>query len=351
MNLKFKPLSFPRDNKTHKAVIEWWYFNGHLWDKDKKHYSFMDCFFKADIKKINLPLLSKIPFKKNFGILSPYVYFSHSVLSDITGRKNYKDIQNISLVSSDSFSRPLLFVNYINPLIVRGYANYEISETSPFNFHVKTGNLDLRLESKKQPLLEGGRGYISLGKRKSYYYSLTDLSAEGEITIGKKRVEVKGKAWMDHQWANAAYNEYKDKWSWFSLQMENGTDIACIEYTDGKNKDCLVDIMDAKGKTEHYSRLLLTPGKDVWHSKKTKAKYPMSWRMEIPDKKIKLNVRSTMPDQEMIYGPINYWEGPVEAKGAIGKKKIKGIGFMELVGYPSDYNYLILTAKELTKNK
>ncbi len=56
-----------------------------------------------------------------------------------------------------------------------------------------------------------------------------------------------------------------------------------------------------------------------------------------------------MPDQEMIYGPINYWEGPVKAKGAIGKKKIKGIGFMELVGYPSNYNYLILTAKELTK--
>ncbi len=106
MNLKFKPLSFPRDNKTHKAVIEWWYFNGHLWDKDKKHYSFMNCLFKTDIEKFNHPFLNKIPFKKDFGILSPYVYFSHSVLSDISGRKTYKDIQNISLVSRDSFRIP-----------------------------------------------------------------------------------------------------------------------------------------------------------------------------------------------------------------------------------------------------
>jgi len=58
-----------------------------------------------------------------------------------------------------------------------------------------------------------------------------------------------------------------------------------------------------------------------------------------------------MPDQEMVYGPINYWEGQVEAKGVIDKKNVKGVGFMELVGYPSDYNYLLLTAKELTKNK
>jgi len=265
MNLKFKPISFPRDNKAHKAIIEWWYFNGHLWDRDKNHYSFMDCLFKADTEKFNHPFLNKIPFKKDFGILSPYIYFSHSVLSDVSGQKTYKDIQNISLVSTDSFSRPLLFVNYINPLIVRGYANHEISETSSFNFHVKTGNLDLRLESKKPPLLEGGRGYISLGSRKSYYYSLTDLFAKGEITIGNKRIEVEGKAWMDHQWANAAYSKNKDKWNWFSLQLDNRTDIMCVEYTDGKNKNCLVDMINAKGKTEHYNKLLLTPDKDVWH--------------------------------------------------------------------------------------
>ena len=35
--------------------------------------------------------------------------------------------------------------------------------------------------------------------------------------------------------------------------------------------------------------------------------------------------------------------------GAIGKKKVKGVGFMELAGYPSNYNFLLLTGKKVNK--
>ncbi len=101
MTSKFKPITFPRDHQAHEAVIEWWYFNGHLYDQEGAYYSFMSCFFKADAKKINLPILKNIPFKEKIGVL-PYVYFAHSLVSDIAGRKTYKEIQNISLVSRDS---------------------------------------------------------------------------------------------------------------------------------------------------------------------------------------------------------------------------------------------------------
>jgi hypothetical protein len=49
----------------------------------------------------------------------------------------------------------------------------------------------------------------------------------------------------------------------------------------------------------------------------------------------------------MIFGQINYWEGPMRVKARINGEKLKGNGFMELVGYPSDYNYLLLTGEEI----
>lgn len=345
MTLNFKPLSFPLDGKEHEAIVEWWYFNGHLRDKAGNSYAFMDCLFKADLKRIEAPsFLKKVPFRKKLVGENPYYCFAHSVVSDIANQKNYKDVQNYSLTSSDSFKRPLLFVNYINPNIFGGYANNEIVEKSLFKFHIKTENLDLELKSKKPPLLESGKGFISVCGRESYYYSLTDLRAKGVLNIENKIIEVEGKAWFDHQWTDVSKME---KWSWFSLQMENGTDIMCAEYDDGKNKAYLVDLIYPDGKQEHFNKLLLTPGKDVWKSKKTKAEYPLSFTIEILDKNMKFEVRSTMADQEMIYGSINYWEGPLDVTGTEDGQKIKGMGFMELVGYPSDYSFLFLAGKEL----
>ena len=52
-------------------------------------------------------------------------------------------------------------------------------------------------------------------------------------------------------------------------------------------------------------------------------------------------------DQEMIFGSINYWEGPLDVKASINGEQVSGSGFMELVGYPSDYSALALTGREM----
>jgi predicted secreted hydrolase len=303
----------------------------------------MDCLFKANLKKVKIPFLSKLPFHQLSG--TPYVYFAHSVVSDIAKQKNYKEIQYVSMSSNDSFSRPLMYVNYIDPIIAHGYVNCEIVEISPFNYHLKTKNLDLQLQARKKPLLEGGKGFVSVCGRESYYYSLTDLTAHGTIIIDSKKIAVEGKAWMDHQWADAPYR--KDKWTWFCIQLNDGTDIMCVEYNSGKSKDYLVDIIDARGRQYHSRRVLLEPGNKIWQSKKTKAKYPLEWFISIPGKKMFFNVRSIIGDQEMIYGAITYWEGPTKVSGTINGKKVTGVGFMELVGYPTDYNFPMLAGREI----
>ncbi len=343
MTKKILPVEFPRDNQSHRSIIEWWYYNGHLWDKEGNHYSFMDCLFQADLKKVQIPFLRKIPVKED----SNFIYFAHSIVSDLKKKKTYREIQNISMLSRDSFKRPLLFANYIDPLIIRGYANCEIAETGPFNFHLKTELLDLHLESRKQPLMEGGQGYISVCGRESYYYSLTDLRVKGVITIENRLIEVEGQAWMDHQWADCSYR--KDKWSWFALQLEDHTEIMCVEYDDGTNRDYLVDIIYSDGRQEHLNKLILRPGKEVWTSKETKSEYPMTWELEIPDRKMVFRVKSLIHDQEMIFGAINYWEGPTGISGEIDGRKVKGLGFMELVGFASDYHYLSLLGKRVNR--
>lgn len=340
--MKFQPIKFPRDHGPHGNIIEWWYFNGQLQDAAGHRYAFMDCLFKADIGKVKLPFL-RSPFKG-----MPYVHFAHSVVSDLGRKKAEKDIQNISIVSRDSYKKELMFVEYIDAMVTKGFAVSRIEEVAPEIFELKTEKLALRLKSKKPALLEGGAGHIEVCGRPSYYYSLTDLEVSGRIHSGGRWIDVAGKAWFDHQYADVAYS--KDRWTWFSVQLDNGLDLMLCEYSDAKRSDFLVDIIDRSGRQTHGNQLIIKPGRRVYTSKKTKAAYPMDFELTVPDQDLKLKIESLMPDQEMIFGTINYWEGPTKVTAVHKGKTIGGQGFMELVGYPSDYNFLLLIGREFGKS-
>ncbi|MCK4327029.1 MAG: hypothetical protein KAW41_00980 [Candidatus Diapherotrites archaeon] len=336
--MKYKKIVFPRDGAAHDNVIEWWYFNGHLKDGNGNGYAFMDCLFKAKPKEVKLPFLKKIPLKN--------AYFAHSLLSDIKDNVFYSSVQPLSILSRDSFSKPLFFVNYSHPSL-GGYLNYEIEEIDGFKYRIKSEFFDLTLSSTKKPLLEGGRGFIDLNSKQTFYYSLTNLETEGYVTVNGKRIKVKGKSWMDHQWADVPYS--KDKWSWFSIQLDNNTEMVCFEYGDKKKKTYLASISYANGRVAHASDLSLTPLGQVWESKRTGAKYPLSWRIQVPSKRIDLVVSPLMKEQEIIFGPINYWEGPLKVTGKVNNKKVAGKGFSELVGYPTTKSFVEFYEPELRK--
>ena len=138
---KPKKLRFPRDESSHDCIIEWWYFNGHLKDSKGNRYAFMDCFFKADSEKVNIPFLLKHPFRTS--------YFSHSILSDIKARKFYPRVDYVALVSVDSFSRDLLFIDYTHPVVIRGFVNKLIEQTGKSSYHIKSEDFDLKFKSVK----------------------------------------------------------------------------------------------------------------------------------------------------------------------------------------------------------
>jgi predicted secreted hydrolase len=364
--MKPRPITLPDDMSPHDTIIEWWYFNGHLADARGRSYAFMDCLFRANITKVNIPYFKNIFARGRAG---RFALFAHSVLVDLRAKTAAKDVQNISVASRDTFKRPLFYANYIDPVSVTGgFLAHEMAETAPGKFHIKTETLDLVMESRRTPMLEGGRGFITVRERESFYYSLTELKTTGMVRVDMtgdgaadavskgQWISVTGRSWMDHQWADAAYA--KDTWTWFSIQLENGMDIMCVEYDDGKGKNYVVDILDAQGHAAHGVQAIFAPGARTWKSKTTKAEYPLAWTITIPDivsgKDIILTASASVDDGEIIFGAINYWEGPVVVSAIIGggtdpagDKKIKGVGFMELAGYPSDYNYLLLTGQKM----
>lgn len=346
---EIKPVVLPKDNGPHDFVVEWWYFNGHLEDRDGNKYSFMDCFFKVDLVKVKIPHLAPHLIEDIFK-RGEYIHFAHSVVTDISKGKSYKEIQNISLLSHDSFKKDLLYINYKNASLGWESMNGKIIEITPNNFHLQNNNLNLVLISKKKPLLEGGHGYVGKPDNGSYYYSFTDMKVSGSININGKEIEVYGKAWMDHQWANTSYKGKSDKWTWFSFHLDNGTEIMCVEYDSlAIGTDILIDIIDKHEYQTQYRKAKISPLYRFWKSKKTKAKYPLYFEIEIPEANIMIKTEAEVKEQEMIFGQINYWEGPMKVEAFIDGKKVKGKGYMELVGYPSDYNYLLLESEELEK--
>ena len=335
-----KPISFPADEQVHDTTIEWWYWNGHVKDANGNRYSFTNCLFRADVAKAKIPFLKSLPLQSHI----PHAYFAHAVLSNITAQQTVKDAQHIVLVSLESFKNPLLHVSYHDPL-TRHEAVTEITETAPFAYQLKSKNLNLALVSQKPPMLEAGTGFISVAGRDSYYYSLTDLRVTGSILVDGNWITVEGKAWMDHQWADVPYA--RDCWNWFSMQLEDGTALMCVEYGMGEKKEGLVDVLRPDGTSAHYKKLALIPGTDTWKSPRTNAVYPMSWDIVIPEAGIHLSAHAPLADEELLLAGMNYWEGPVDVSGTIGEKTVSGAGFMELVGYPADYSRLNALADEV----
>ena len=343
MPFKNKPLKFPLDDSRHDSIIEWWYFNGHLQDARGNKYSFMNCLFKVDVKRVKIPFLSKIPMQT--------AYFSHSLISDIKNKNFHHRITPLSLLSADSFSKPFLYINYLNHPAIQSYTNCVIEQKTESLFHIKNEDLDLNLLSSKKPLLEGGKGFLNLQSSTTYYYSRTNLQTEGRIKIKNEWLEVKGISWMDHQWADKSYSKnLKDKWDWFSIQLDNQTEIVCGVYSDGKTKTQYAGISLADGRQENIQEFeAISLGKN-WISPKSKAIYPLAWIIKIPAKKIELQLTAKINNQEMLAGSINYWEGPMQVEGIFDGKKVTGVGFMELYGYPSQYTNAKYIRDEIGKS-
>ena len=173
----------------------------------------------------------------------------------------------------------------------------------------------------KPAALHDGDGYIDYGNgTASYYYSWTRMDVTGALDLGQGWQQISGEAWMDHQWGDfATYQE--GGWDWFSVQLEDETDVMLYLIRDAEGQALRVDgsIVSPDGELS-----VLREGDFVisadgeWTSPETGTTYPSGWTITVPDQELAMSIMPSLPDQELdtrATTGVIYWEGEAVVAG------------------------------------
>jgi predicted secreted hydrolase len=197
--------------------------------------------------------------------------------------------------------------------------------------------LDLTLAPERAPLLQGNAGLSQKSAEPgnaSYYYSITRLATSGSVVRAGEAVAVTGRSWLDREWSTSALGADQVGWDWFSLQLDSGDDLMLyrLRTQDGQTdphsagKILTVDDRVVSLKPADYGLEALR-----WWTSPRGARYPVEWRLQVPEADLDLRVSALLDDQEMDTG-ILYWEGAVEVRDATAGTSV-GQGYLEMTGY------------------
>ena len=322
-----RPLDLPRDDAAHyTAQTEWWYYTGHLRADDGAEYGFEVTFFKRLTSEDRGPAcLFRVPghWIKEVAMLG------HFAVTDLEQKKfKASEVHNLARRWKADPDRYHVFIN--------GWSAEAKDGAHLVRASMCGYSVDLRLTPNKAAALHGPGGILEKGVNTNYYYSYTSMRVDGTIMVKGKKKTVSGKAWMDHEFGPIGLVSKKIGWDWFSIQLENNTELMIYLI---KDNDAVVPqsggtYVDAAGKTRplKLSDVEVT-ATATWTSPKTKAVYPAGWTITVKPLNLRLRVKPAMAEQELTLNPVTYWEGAVTAEGSAGDKPVTGRGYVELVGY------------------
>ncbi|MFA6503466.1 MAG: lipocalin family protein [Patescibacteria group bacterium] len=322
--MKKSAIHLPHDEGAHDDPIEWWYWTAQGTDSKGKSYAIMFALFK-------------------FGLLGlAEVYFAHWFVTDVEKKKFIPHFKVFWKGLEENGLRH-------HKLQAKEDKDFLMTKERHGSFRLKTKQFDLRFTQTKPIMLVGGTGFVDLKTATTHYYTIPRLEVKGKILIKEKNLSFNGLGWTDQQWSPLNIKP-EHAWTWFSFQLSDGTDLQCFDY--GRTKRVrMATISMPNGRQKVYKDVRLTPFGDAWHSKKSGAKYPLEWKIEIPKAKIKLTCGPKLQNQEMIHGPFRYWEGPLWAHGEIGQTAVEGHGFLELNGVTSDKNIFQMLRSLMSRKK
>lgn len=317
-------LQFPRDHGAHPAFrTEWWYLTGWVSDGRGVERGVQITFFRS---RPGVQESSESRFAPK------QLIFAHAAIADASRQTLLHDQR----VSRAGFG--LAFAN-------TGNTDVRIDDWSltrdaqDFRAHIVARDFALALRfSPTQPeLLQGDAGVSRKGpaaSQASYYYSQPHLAVSGDITLGGKRMAVRGKAWLDHEWANEYLAPQASGWDWTGIHFSDGAALMAfrIRARDGSVFWAGSSYRDSRGR-----RTVFAPN-DIefipirrWRSPRTDAEYPVAMRVRAGELSVELE--PMMDDQELdsraTTGTV-YWEGAMRVRR---DGKAAGHAYLELTGY------------------
>jgi len=328
-----RKLTFPVDHYSHPDFrTEWWYYTGHLETESGKRYGYQVTFFRFGVRD------RQDEINKDHPIIFTDLYMAHFALSNIEQKRfHFRERINRGFDNKAGAATGRYRV-WNEDWKVEGDGENHVIHVSD-----RGTALRLALRSLKPPVLHGLNGLSPKGEGEghaSYYYSLTRMRTDGEITVDGKKEKVRGLSWMDHEFGSNQLRDDQVGWDWFSVQLDNNTEV--MLYLMRRN-DGSVDpyssgtIVQADGTTKHLAlKDFRIDVVERWKSPKSGADYPMKWRVSIPGEQIELAITPAFPEQELITNRstrVTYWEGAVEVRGTLRNKPVPGKGYGEMTGY------------------
>ena len=306
-------MSLPEDEAPHETPVEWWYFNGFLWDEAGNEYSFHFVTFQSPTLAVGTP------------------HLLHATLGD-HGRGTHGVEERGRLATLDP-SAPSVDIE-ADGWVMRGDGEgYEL------RFTLDGTSLELEAVSQREVVLHDSKGLVNLGDAgDTFYYSRTRMEYVGWIETAEGRRPASGSGWMDHQWGDISRVDVG--WDWVNLQLDDGTDLMAVEVWKPDSRERMAayaTFVAQDGTATHIPGDGVTiEALDTWVSPETGIEYPMGWKVVVEPLGVELRLSAVQEHAEFADGtflPVVYWEGAVTASGQRDGVPTAGRGFVELVGY------------------
>lgn len=318
-------IELPRDEGSHPEFrTEWWYLTGWLEDASGQSFGFQVTFFRH---------------RPGFDEANPsrfaakQLLFAHASLSDPRHRK----LRRAEKIARAGFelaeAREGAMDVHIDDWSLRRDAGSIVANVDARDF-----SFELAFDAPPIALLHGRDGFSQKTPDPagaSYYYSLPQLQARGRVVVADEARDVRGVAWLDHEWFSAILDEHSQGWDWTGLNLDDGSAIMALRMRDPRGAEywAAATIRDASGSTRTFERDEIEwQVVRRWRSPRTGIEYPVEMRVRIGERTLLL--RPLMDDQENdargSTGTI-YWEGAMRAFDESGKQV--GKGYLELTGY------------------
>jgi len=323
---------FPRDHGSHAEFRnEWWYFTGNVEDAAGRPFGFEVTFFRFGLgRRAGEPRAS--------AWAADQIWMAHFAITDV---------QSAGFVAAERLSRGALglagataspFHVWVEDWSVVGEAS---DQSATLTLRAKDARMSISLDLRalKPVAILGNRGLDAKGPEPgnaSYYYSFPRLAVHGTIEVDGRSSEVEGSAWMDREWSTSALSAGVVGWEWFGLRLSDGRELMLyrLRQADGSSSPYSGgSLIQVDGTTTRLRRgdLDLQPT-DYWTSERTRARYPIAWRLDAPTAGIVLTIEPLVRDQEIDLS-VRYWEGAVRATGRAPAGPLNGDGYLELTGY------------------
>lgn len=195
----------------------------------------------------------------------------------------------------------------------------------------------------------GASGREDPGASGMHYLSWPRLRLSG--TMGKAAVD--GEAWIDHQWggyswlvSNGPENRLRG-WEWLGINLDDGTDWIVVVHRDAQSGRVLTRYATESrpGGGRHTYRDVRVRTTRFWESPRTRIRYPVAWRVEVPSARARFDFTPLSNEQEApVFGLMRaVWEGAGVVEGTVAGVAVHGraVGEVHGRGYIFDLDALL----------